>query len=178
MNSELIYINLCRKGDTKAFGFIVAKYQQLVYSLAFRLLCNEEDARDITQEIFIKIWQNISKYKQEYKFSTWVYKIATNACYDKLRAKSKVTKVSLTDCELYSENFPDEILNSKELKQLIVRVSEGLTPKQKLVFTLRDIEGLEIEEISIATGLSSAKIKSNLYLARKHIKSKITNNGR
>jgi RNA polymerase sigma factor, sigma-70 family len=179
MNDELItHIDLCCQGDTKAFGFIVEEYRQLVYVLAFRLLCDEEDARDITQEIFIKVWQNISKYNRKYKFSTWIYKIASHACYDKLRVERKMSKVNLADCELYSDGYPDEILNNKELKKLIIGISAGLTPKQKLVFTLSDLEELEVEEISVITGMTPAKIKSNLYLARKYIKSKISNDER
>ena len=174
MNDKLItHINLCHQGDTNAFGYIVAEYQQLVYTLAFRLLGDEEDAKDITQETFIKVWQNIAKYKQQYKFSTWIYRIASNACYDKLRRERKRSKVDLITCELYSADNPDEQLNNKELKRLINSVTRGLPPKQKLIFTLSEFDELEVREISIITGLTPAKIKSNLYLAKKYIKSKI-----
>ncbi len=68
-NQLMACINLCRQGNNKAFGYIVSEYQQLIYTLAFRLLCNEDDAKDAVQETFIKVWQNIAKYKQQYKFS-------------------------------------------------------------------------------------------------------------
>lgn len=64
------YIDSCRKGDTGVFRYIVAEYHQLVYTLVFRLLCDEDDAKDATQETFIKVWQNIAGYKHQYKFST------------------------------------------------------------------------------------------------------------
>ncbi len=171
------YIDLCRKGDTEAFRYIVAEYHQLVYTLAFRLLCNEDDAKDATQETFIKAWQNISGYKHQYKFSTWIYKIASNTCYDRLRSQQKILKVDLADCELVSEYNPDEILQNKELKELIRSITKGLSPKQKLIFTLSELDELEVEEISIITGMTPAKIKSNLYLARKQVKSKINRYG-
>ena len=170
-----VHIDLCRKGYSGAFGYIVTEYQQLVYTLSFRLLCNEDDAKDATQEAFIRAWRNISKYKQQYKFSTWIYKITSNVCYDKMRSDRRVSKIDLSDCDLYSEAGQDDLLNNKELKELIINITKGLTPKQKLVFTLSDLEELEFEEISIITGLTPAKIKSNLYLARKYIKSKIAN---
>lgn len=174
MNDKLIlYIEACCKGDATAFEPIVAEYQQLVYTLAFRLLCNEEDAKDATQETFIKVWQNMFRYKRTFKFSTWIYTIASNICYDKLRSERKVSKVSVDDQELYATDDQENSLNNKDLIGLITRVTENLTPKQKLVFTLSEIEGLEVEEIAVITGLTPAKIKSNLYLARKYVKSKI-----
>ena len=170
-----IHIDLCRQGYSEAFGYIVTEYRQLVYTLAFRLLCDEDDAKDATQEAFIRAWRNISRYKQQYKFSTWIYKIASNVCYDKMRSERRISKVNLSDCDLYSEERPDDLLNNKELKELIINITKGLTPKQKLVFTLSDLEGLDFGEISIITGLTPTKIKSNIYLARKYIKSKIAN---
>jgi len=169
------YIELCKMGNTDVFRHIVSEFQQLVYTLAFRILCNETDAEDITQETFIKVWQNISKYQQQYKFSTWIYKIACNACYDKLRSERNIEKVSFADYDTSSETNQEDKLHNKVLKELILKLSGGLSPKQKLVFTLSDIEDLEVEEIRIITGMTSAKIKSNLYLARKYIKSKINN---
>ena len=167
------YINLCKQGNTDAFRYIVCEYQQLIYTLAFRLLCNEADAEDITQETFIKIWRNIDKYNQQYKFSTWVYKIAANNCYDKLRKEQNIKNVDLTDYDIISETNQEDLLHNKELKKLILKATDGLSPKQKLVFTLSEIEDLETKEICIITGMTPEKIKSNLYLARKYIKSKI-----
>jgi len=168
------YIDLYRQGNTDAFRYIVSEYQQLIYTLAFRMLCNEADAEDITQETFIKVWLNMGRYKQQYKFSTWIYKIASNTCYDKLRSE-RVKNVNLDDYDTFSDTNQEELLHNKELKKLILKLTNGLSPKQKLVFTLSDIEDLEVKEIQLITGLTAAKIKSNLYLARKYIKSKINN---
>jgi RNA polymerase sigma-70 factor (ECF subfamily) len=168
------YIDLCKAGNTDAFRYIVSEYQQLIYTLAFRILCNEADAEDITQETFIKVWQNINRYKQQYKFSTWIYKIATNTCYDKLRSE-RMKNVNIEDYDAFSETDNEELLHNKELKKLILKLTGGLSPKQKLVFTLSDIEDLEVKEIQLITGMTASKIKSNLYLARKYIKSKINN---
>ena len=168
------YIDLCKLGNTDAFKYIVSEYQQLVYTLAFRMTGCEADAEDITQETFIKAWQNMTRYKQQYKFSTWIYKIAVNACYDKLRSKHNIEDVNLSDYDVVSDMNPEELLHNKELKVLILKLTSGLSPKQKLIFTLSEIEELEIEEIIQITGMTSAKIKSNLYLARKQIKLKLS----
>jgi len=169
------YIELCRSGNREAFKNIVYEYQQLVYSLAFKLLCNEQDAEDVTQDTFIKVWQNINLYKQQYKFSTWIYKITSSICYDKLRSKNNINTIDIEDYDCFSGQNQEEILHHKELKKLIVKLTAGLTPKQKLIFTLSDLEELKVEEIKVITGMSAAKIKSNLYLARKYMKSKISN---
>ncbi len=177
MNDRLSqYIDLCRRGDSTSFEYIVIEYRQMIYTLAFRLLCDEDDAKDAAQETFIKVWQNISQYKEQYAFSTWIYRIATNVCYDiRRRARRKNTEIDIADCNLYFDADQDAQLNVQQLSELIRSITERLTPKQRVVFTLSELEGLSVEEISQITGLSAAKIKSNLYLARRYVKSKIEN---
>jgi RNA polymerase sigma-70 factor (ECF subfamily) len=81
----------------------------------------------------------------------------------------------LEGCDALSETNQEELLHNKELKKLILKLTDRLSPKQKLVFTLSDIEDLEVKEIQLITAMTATKIKSNLYLARKYIKSKINN---
>lgn len=171
-------INKSRMHDMSAFTLLVKENQQLVFRLAFRLLCNEEEARDMVQETFVKVWQSLDKYNPEFRFSTWIYKIAANVCYDRLRSlqhtpSGDLRGVSLDNLFLSSEENMEQNLINKDLKELILRFIEKLTPKQKLVFTLREIEGLEVAEVEAITGLSAEKIKSNLYQARKQIRMKI-----
>ena len=179
MNKDIVntLIQQSQLGDTKAFEKLVKEFQPLVFRLAFRLLCNEEDAKDMVQETFIKVWKNLNRYEFKYLFSTWIYKIMQNLCYDKLRS-AKQTKIYLSNISLAeqnfisSENIEKDVIN-KELGEYILFFTQNLTPKQKIVFTLRDIEGLEVNEIEKITGLSPNKIKSNLYLARNKIKEQI-----
>jgi RNA polymerase sigma-70 factor (ECF subfamily) len=176
MGDKLIeHVALCCRGNSEAFEYIVTEYQQLVYTLAFRLLCNEADAQDATQDTFIRVWKNISKYRQQYKFSTWIYKIASHVCYDYMRTDRKDSDLDSKDISLLPATDEEVHLHNKDLVELIKKTTGSLSPKQKLVFTLSEIEGMDVEEIVLITGLSSAKIKSNLYLARKYIKSKIQN---
>ena len=169
-----VLIDKCKKQDTAAFAALVAEYRQLVFRLAFRLLCDEEEARDMVQETFVKVWLSLDKYNREYRFSTWIYTIAGNVCYDRLRSlqhspSGSMQGISLANISLSSGEDMEQSLINKELKELILR----LTPKQKLVFTLREIEGLEVSEVEAITGMSAEKIKSNLYQARKQIRIKI-----
>jgi len=165
-----------KRNDDNAFRKIVEEYQAMVYSLAFRILCNEEEAKDIVQETFIKVWINLSCYKLDKKFSTWVYAIASNLCLDRLRSSKHRHQTKFVDETLNnlisSEDIEQTFINS-ELGAIILRLTNELTPKQKIVFTLRYLEELEIEEIVEITHLSPNKIKSNLFLARQAIRKKL-----
>jgi len=162
--------------DHKAFRKIVECYQYMIYSLVFRMLCNEEEAKDTVQETFIKVWLNLSAYKTDKKFSTWIYAIASNLCLDKLKSSKHRYQNTTIDEKLYSlisnDSVEQTIINS-ELGEIILRLTNELTPKQKIVFTLRYLEEIEIDEIIQITGMTPAKIKSNLYLARQSIRRKL-----
>lgn len=169
-------IEQSKRNDQKSFRKIVEVYQSMIYSLAFRIMCNEEEAKDIVQETFIRVWTNLSSYQQDKKFSTWIYAIATNLCLDKLKSsKQRFKSESLNEnvnLLISSENADKRLIDS-ELGEVILSLTNELTPKQKIVFTLRYIEDMEMDEIVEITGLTSEKIKSNLYLARQAIRTKI-----
>jgi RNA polymerase sigma-70 factor (ECF subfamily) len=171
-------IDRCKRGETQAFGTLMTEFQALVFRLSFRLLGNEEEAKDVVQDVFIKIWLQMNKYDPQYGFSTWIYKITCNLCYDRLRSVKHFpdffqASENILETNMASpENMEASVIN-KELNEWIVYFTGELSPKQKLVFTLSDIEEMDVDEIKTITGLSAEKIKSNLYLARKQIKDKI-----
>ncbi|MGC3977870.1 MAG: RNA polymerase sigma factor [Paludibacteraceae bacterium] len=169
-------ITLGKKGDKKAFSTLIDFYQSKVFGLAFRMLCNEEDAKDAMQDTFIKAWMQIKTYQSDYQFSTWIYKIASNICIDKLKSSHKKRSVRLTDINNYETSneigVEDKLIN-KELATRIKVITNTLSPKQKMLFTLRYLEGLEMDEITQITGLSTIKIKNNLYLARQAVAKQI-----
>lgn len=165
--------------DKAAFGQLVTEYQYFVFRLAFRLLCNTEEAQDATQEVFIRAWTHLSQFKPQVKFTTWLYKITVNLCYDQMRQQRRHSGLITLGqqemgMEVPAEEDAGQDLANQELIACITRLTEELTPKQKLVFTLWDLEGIDPEEIKLITGMSSAKIKSNLYLARKYIRQRIS----
>jgi RNA polymerase sigma-70 factor (ECF subfamily) len=167
-------VMLSRQSDAKAFRKLVEAHQYMVYSLAFRMLCNEDDAMDVVQETFIKVWKHLNAYKTEMKFTTWLYSIASNVCLDQLKSARRkpinpIDTQNIVENIISDENNEQKLINS-ELAIIINGFTAQLSPKQKLVFTLRDLEGLEIKEIIEITGLEPEKIKSNLYLARQFIR--------
>lgn len=166
--------------DPQAFGQLVVEYQSFVFGLALKLTCHSDEAEDITQEVFIRAWTHLPQFNPQVKFSTWLYKITANLCFDWLRkhhnhpemipAEKEGNVVEYIPTE---ENITNQLIN-QELVEKITQLTQELTPKQKLIFTLWDLEGMEPEEIKIITGMSSVKIKSNLYLARKYIRQRIS----
>lgn len=170
-------INKARNGDKEAFGKLVMQHQHYAFNLAFRIVCNEDDARDIVQDSFIKIWKNMKLYLPEIKFTTWMYKIVSNTAIDHLRSNKKMDTVNIDDFyerqEQTNVNTPETLLNNKETGQLISLFADTLSEKQKLVFVLRDLQGLTSSEVKDILDLPETSVKSNLYHARKAIGEKL-----
>jgi len=165
-------------GDGLAFRLLVEKHQGLVYSLSTRFLNSRGDAEDITQEVFIRLWKHLPSYRPEVKLSTWLYKITTNLCLDVLKSrrwKHGLHSRSVDPYDSLEEPMrADQQLLSDELNAIILKMAEGLTPKQKAVFVLRDLEGLEVEEVCGILSMSAGNVKSNLYYARLKMNEVIT----
>lgn len=161
--------------DGNAFRQLVECHQSMIYSLAYRLLCNEEETKDAVQETFIRVWMNLHGFDTSRKFSTWVYAIATNLCYDKLKSSRHFARslpLEMLSDVISNEDMEKKMIDS-ELGALIATLTDELTPKQKMVFTLRDLEDLEVEEIVQITGMTTSQIKSNLFLARQALRTKL-----
>jgi RNA polymerase sigma-70 factor (ECF subfamily) len=165
-------------GDTLAFRQIVEQHQGFAYAVCYRMVGNEEDAEDIVQEAFIRLWNNLHKYKSEVKLSTWLYKIITNLCLDYLksaRIKQKKNHVAVSaELDMNSRIEADDTVHAHELHMIIQEAASVLTPAQKAVFILRDLEQLTVEEVSEILSMSAGNIKSNLHLARKQVAGVLT----
>ncbi len=165
-----------KKGDLGAFDRLVRRYQSFVFSLAVRFLCDDDEAQDIVQESFVRVWKHFDRYDPAQKFTTWLYKIATNLCLDRLRAVKRKNLIFSSN-KLASEiqTMPDkrdleQIHSNRELVAIIKKLSGHLPEKQQLVFTLRDLQDLSVEEVVEITGLSRESVKTNLHYARRAIR--------
>lgn len=175
--SERELIDQAAAGDYRAFRTLVETFQRFVYSIAFRFTRDEAEAEDLTQETFIRLWKNLDRYKSEFKLKTWLGKIVTNLALDHLksgRIKNEKMRVAMDD-ELNAQSYeqPETIWNAAELQQLVLKLSALLTPKQRAVFVLRDLEQLDAEEVCEILGMSAGNMKSNLYYARLSMKTEI-----
>ncbi len=167
-----------KSGNKTAFRYLVEEHQQYAFNVAFRVVCNEEDAKDVVQESFIKVWKKIQSYDAKLKFTTWMYKIVINSAIDKLRSARRantinIDKVSEKLCRL-ERHGPDEQIENKELGNIITTISKGLPEKQKLVFVLRDIQGFDSVEVEKILDMPHTSVKSNLYNARQLVRKKLS----
>ncbi len=166
----------CQQGEKAAFRGVVQTYQRMVFSLSLKLLCDEEEARDMVQETFIRVWQRMGEYDTRKNFTTWIYTIATRLCLDRLKRMQHV--VSMPDDELVFRRYASDTdthraLENKEWVSIVRMLADGLGEKQRMVFTLCHLEGLSSSEVEEITGLDAKQVKSNLYVARQTIRERL-----
>ncbi len=166
-----------KHGDQAAFRQLIEGFHQYAFALTFRILCDEEEAKDAVQEGFIKIWEKICSFDPSHKFTTWISRIFTNSAIDRLRSIKRHNLVRLDQVpdklEMICAGSSDTKLDNQEMAQLIRSLAGDLPEKQQLVFILRDIQGMESSEVQEVLDLSETVVKSNLYHARKRIRRKL-----
>ncbi len=171
---EASLIQECRNGNLSNFRKVVEITSPFVFSVAFRMLGDEEMAKDIVQETMIVVWKKLSGIRTPETYKTWVYRITMNRCYDVLR-RSKVRPEIRQDeraWEIISNHLADGSLTqleNEENSMVISKLTESLSPRQKAVFILAEIEELPYDEIAEITGLKKHAVKANLYYARKNV---------
>lgn len=166
-------------GDTNAFEILVNDQKKVVFNLALRMLGNEEDAYDISQDAFLKAYTNLSGFRGDCKFSSWLYKLTTNLCLDFIRKRNrhKVIPLVFEDDNGDSEylEIPDETYSPEtqtEQKHLRESVRKGLNqlpPQQREILVLREIGGLRYDEIGSQLGIEEGTVKSRIFRARKKL---------
>jgi RNA polymerase sigma-70 factor (ECF subfamily) len=170
-------IEQVKNGDQAAFRKIVEEYRQLAFSLAFRIMCDEEEARDVVQESLIKAWQKIETYDIKRKFSSWLGRIVVNTAIDRMRQIKKHNLVSIDRVvaliERLDEGTDQARFENEDLGRMINWIAQGLPEKQKMVFILRDVQGSDSPEVQQILDMSETSVKSNLYHARMAIREKL-----
>lgn len=167
-------IEECRKGDLQSFRKLIGISSPFAFSVAFRMLGDEELAKDVVQETMITIWKKLKNIRSAESYKRWLYRIVVNKCYDFLRKEKKNIEERADDktWELISNKISDasaSVIENDETAKIIKLLTGKLSPKQKSVFVLSDLEEMTPEEISEITGMSRRNIKANLHYARKNI---------
>lgn len=169
------------RGDQQAFARFVDAYSNYIYRLALKMLGDPQDAEDVLQNTFLKVLENIGNFEARSKLSTWVYRIAVNEALMILRKRKKQGTVS-TDFESDDEEdvkphtfidwccLPEDTLLDAEMRVYLDKAIQKLPEKLRLVFILRDIEGLSIRETSEVLGISEAAVKTRLLRARMQLR--------
>ena len=164
-------------GDIKAFEKLVSLYQNRVLSLAHRIVGNPDEARDVAQDVFIRLYRFLPKFKPGKNFFTWLYRIVVNASYDFLKKKGRFKMVSLDEVSLNTPSLiQKEDPSTGELNQIVEQLVEMLSSTQKTVFILRETEELSHGEIAKILNIPQGTVRSHLHHARKHLKQLLEQN--
>ena len=176
-----ILLNRAAKGDASAFEGIIVQYEKLIYNVAYRIMGNQEDALDICQEVYIKIYRNLAKCASIEYIKNWVCTITHNACMDELRRRKGKTADSYDEILESQEGRakaepadgaarPEDVLLHQELSHAIADAIKQLSDEHRILIVLRDIQGMSYEEIADITNNPLGTVKSRLSRARNNLK--------
>ena len=182
-------VERARSGDLNAFEALTTRHERKVYSLALRMLRHEQDAEDVTQQTFLSALEHLAGFRGEASFSTWLLRIASHAALKVIRKRQGLETVSLEaatepgdSCEAVPHpqyiadwrQSPGTLAERNEIRRLLEEALDELDEKHRLVFLLRDVEGLSIKETAEALGLSEANTKVRLLRARLQLRERLT----
>lgn len=169
-------LSRCKEGDKTSFRWVVQTYQRQMFSVALKMLADEEEAKDVVQETFIRAWLGLDTFDLRRSFPTWLYTIATRLCLNRLKRLKVIRPTTLDEQVLHryaSDADNHHTLENREWVAIVRMLAEGLSNKQRLVFTLCQLEGLPSNEVEQITGLNARQVKSNLYEARQAIRKRL-----
>ncbi len=167
-------IKLIQAGQKELFSKLVDRYRSQVAGIAYKMVGDYDDAKDITQMVFVKTFYNLERFDTSKRFSTWLYRIAVNASIDYVRKFRKHKFEELDDIKESKEvniKNPEQLFQLKELKNYVMESADKLNEKQRDAFVYKDVKGLEIDEISRIMGMPQATVRWYLHRARKKIRS-------
>lgn len=179
-NTDQHYINQVIAGNTHAFSVLVERYKDLVFTLALRMLKNREEAEEVSQDTFIKVFKKLNSFKGDSKFSTWIYKVAYNACLDRLKTyKKEYNNVTIDEFNAHKiktlENAFDAMVENERAKA-IQRCLELLPSEDSALLTLFYFEEQSLEEIAAVMGITANNVKVKLFRSRKKMASVLEQN--
>lgn len=177
---DSVLVEKARRGDLSAFDELVRRYEKTVFNLAYRMVGDEQDAMDIVQEVFVKVYQSLSSFRGDSKLSTWLYRVCMNSCLDFKRKNKRVfvsieEPVKVKDNEIAREvpdpsQGPEEQVESIMLGERVLKILDELDPIYKSVFVLSELQGRSYQEIADIMDVSLGTVKSRLHRARCLIK--------
>jgi len=187
--SDAELVRRAQDGDLTAFEELVGRHEQRIYTLVRRIVGQQQDAEDVTQQAFLSALENLAGFRGESSFATWLTRIATHAALKVIRKRKGLPTESLEAATEEEDSYeriphpeyiadwrqsPSEVAARSETQRLIDAALAGLDEKHRLVFLLRDVEGFSVKETAEALGLSEANVKVRLLRARLELREKLT----
>src|SRR5215212_1760224 len=163
-------VQTIREGDTDAFEQLVRRKTSKVYAICYRIIGNAEDAKDISQLVFLKLWENLEKYDAQYAFDTWLYRMVTNVAIDFMRnrqSRENAVNSNLRLVKTSSEAEQTVVVQRKEIENVFNDVASVLSPKQKTIFVMNQMDDLPSAEIAKILGCRESTVRNHLFNARK-----------
>ncbi|HET7208981.1 MAG TPA: sigma-70 family RNA polymerase sigma factor [Terriglobales bacterium] len=180
---DVTLVHAAKQGDMAAFGELVHRHTPLIFRVAMHVLRSREDAEDVVQDAFLKAWQNLPAFEERARFSTWLTRIAVNTALMKLRSL-RLTPVSLDldadesgtsgDKVADWKPNPEELYSQAELREILQRALKSLPYGYRVVFLLRDVEGLSLVETAEMLGLTVSNVKARLFRARLKLREQLS----
>lgn len=175
MTGEKVLLARAKKGEIAAFESLMTAYENRVYTLALRSMGSEQDAADITQEVFLRTWKNLDSFRGDSSFSTWLYRVTSNLCIDFARKRAaEGGMASIDDAESLAASIadtsrtiqPEQAIENQELREELQYALAQLSEEHRKVVLLRDVAGLAYIEIARTLGIEEGTVKSRLARAR------------
>lgn len=188
-SSDAQLVMLAKDGELSAFERLVKRYERVVYSMARRMLQNEQDAEDVTQQAFFSALEHLDSFREEASFKTWLLRITTHAALKVIRKRKGLESVSLEEATEDSADHdsiphpeyiadwrqsPEQLVEQNEIYRLLDEALAQLDEKHRLVFLLRDVDGMSVKETSDALGLTESNVKVRLLRARLQLREHLT----
>jgi RNA polymerase sigma-70 factor, ECF subfamily len=186
---DLALVARAQAGELDAFEALANRYEQRVYALALRMLRHQQDAEDVTQQTFLSALENLGGFRGDASFATWLLRIATHAALKVIRKQKGLDTVSLEEATSETDGYdtiphpeyiadwrhsPEQLVQKNEIQRLLDEALAKLDEKHRLVFLLRDVEGLSVKETAEMLGLSEANTKVRLLRARLQLREQLT----
>ena len=175
-NEDSCLVEKCLEGDKSSFATIVDRYKRQIYSITYSMTHNHADADDLSQDTFIKAYENLRKFRLGTNFRSWLSRIAVNSCIDHLRHKKRLSEDGLDDkVELLPDQDPDPQgnLESSELMENITTAVDSLPKDQRTVVIMREMQGFGLKEIAKIMKCSESTVRWRLHYARKKLQKKL-----
>lgn len=168
-------VEACRGGNKRAFETLVIRYERPVFNAAYRILNNREDANDISQTVFLKVYERLDSYKPEYKFYSWIYRIAINESLTMLNNRKPGSPID--EQQVSEDPSPEQLADSDQLGRKLQGALMQITADNRAVVVLKHFLGCSYRDISEILGIPEKTVKSRLFTARQQLRTTLLRDG-